>query len=165
MSERIFVSLGSNLGDRENNLSKAREEIQKIAKIIGVSSVYETEPVGYKEQTKFYNQVIEIQTSLAPEILLEKCLEIETRLGRVRTIKNRSRCIDIDILLYGDKIIKQHIILPHPRMTERAFVLIPFAEIAKEIVHPEKKQTIALLLEQLAKEKLSEVILISNKHK
>ena len=163
MSERTFISLGSNLGNRENNIKKAREEIQKIAKIIRISSIYETEPVGYKEQQKFYNQVVEIETTIVPETLLEACLEIETRLGRVRTIKNGPRCIDIDILLYGDKIIKQNIILPHPRMSERAFVLVPFAEIGAEVVHPEKKQTIALLLQQVPKEEKSNVSKVQTK--
>ena len=163
MTERIFVSLGSNLGEREENLKKARKEIAKLGNILKSSSIYETEPVGYKEQQKFYNQVVEIETTIVPETLLEACLEIETRLGRVRTIKNGPRSIDIDILLYGNKIMKQNIILPHPRMSERAFVLVPFAEIAAEVVHPEKKQTIALLLQQVPKEEKSNVSKVQTK--
>ena len=158
MSERIFLSLGSNLGNREENLKKAREKIQKIAKIVTLSSIYETKPVGYKEQSNFYNQVIEVQTTLAPEILLDKCLEIETIMGRVRKIKKGSRNIDIDILLYGNRIIKtENLILPHPQMSERAFVLVPLAEIAAEVVHPESKETIASFEGKLSKQKKTNV--------
>lgn len=164
MSERIFLSLGSNLGNREENLKKAREKIQKIAKIVTLSSIYETEPVGYKEQSNFYNQVIEVQTTLAPEILLDKCLEIETIMGRVRKIKKGSRNIDIDILLYGNRIIKtENLILPHPQMSERAFVLVPFVEIAAEMVHPESKETIASFEGKLSKQEKTNVSKVQTK--
>lgn len=165
MTERIFLALGSNLGNREENLKKAREEISKIAKIVKPSSIYETTPVGYKEQPKFYNQVIEIQTALAPEILMQECLKIEIAMGRQRTIKDGPRNVDIDLLLYGKRIIKTPALtIPHPRMHERAFVLLPFAEIAKEVVHPEKGVTISALKDKISEE-IKNIIMISDKHR
>ena len=111
-----------------------------------VSSVYETEPVGYKEQPLFLNLVCRITTKLRPEELLHLAKEIETKMGRVPSFPNAPRLIDIDILFYDNKIVKtQNLTIPHPRLNERAFVLIPLAEIAPDLVHPKLDKCIAEL--------------------
>lgn len=133
-ANKIYLGLGSNLGNREENLEKAISEISKFAKVVLKSSVYESEPVGYANQEDFLNMVIEIESELAPRELLSKLLQAESNLGRVRTIKNGPRTIDIDILLYGNLALNEdNLIIPHPRMNERNFVLIPLGEIAPEL--------------------------------
>lgn len=133
-ANKIYLGLGSNLGDREKNLEKAISEISEFASVVLKSSVYESKPVGYTDQDDFLNMVIEIESELAPRELLGKLLQIESNLGRVRTIKNGPRTIDVDILLYGDlSLNEEDLIIPHPRMNERNFVLIPLSEIAPEL--------------------------------
>jgi len=133
--ERIFLGLGSNLGDRSANLRAAVSHLRKA----GVhptrsSSCYETEPVGPQDQGKFLNAVIEVRSSLEPRELLDLCKEIERRLGRQPTIRWGPRLIDIDILLWGDRVIDEpDLRVPHPEMPNRAFVLAPLDEIAPEV--------------------------------
>lgn len=138
----VFLSLGSNFGDKEKNILSAVKLIEKIPeiKIIKGSSIYETEPVGFKEQEYFFNMVLEIYTDLSPFKLLQKLEDIEDRLGK--NIKRRwgPRSIDIDILFYGDQIIEgKELTIPHPLINERRFVLIPMAEIAGDFLCPKTK--------------------------
>lgn len=132
----IILGLGSNLGDREKNILKAITRLSSQGDIFvdKVSSIYQTEPVGLKEQPQFLNAVVSITTSLTPGKLLERCLEIEKMMGRIRTQKWGPRVIDIDIIIYNDVVLcTDELYLPHPRMHERNFVLIPLAEITKNV--------------------------------
>ena len=142
----VYLGLGSNLGEREENLCQALTLLSRKVSLEEVSSVYETEPVGYKEQPLFLNLVCRVTTRLRPEELLHLAKEIEARMGRIPSFPNAPRPIDIDILFYDNKIVKtQNLIIPHPRLQERAFVLIPLAEIAPDLVHPEMEKSIAEL--------------------
>lgn len=126
----IYIGLGTNLGDRNQNLELAIEEIRQFASIKKRSSVYETKPWGYKNQNDFLNMVIEIQSDLEPINLLARLQEIEHKMGRTREIKNGPRIIDLDILLYNDQTIHTDTLkIPHPRMNKRDFVLKPLKEI------------------------------------
>jgi 2-amino-4-hydroxy-6-hydroxymethyldihydropteridine diphosphokinase len=147
---RAFVSLGSNLGDREGSLRRALEELaseQGIA-IRRVSSFRETEPVGYLDQPRFVNAVVELETELPPRALLDRLLEVERRLGRKREAAPRfgPRTIDLDLLLYGETVMKEPgLTLPHPRLHERRFVLEPLAELDPGLVVPGSGAVSALL--------------------
>jgi 2-amino-4-hydroxy-6-hydroxymethyldihydropteridine pyrophosphokinase len=149
--KRVFLGLGANLGDREKNLEQA---LDKIAEFIGIivsrSSVYETEPWGFRSSDQFLNMVIEVETKLKPSGLLGRLLMIESLLGRLRDGKKySSRIIDIDILLYGrQKINTVTLQIPHPRMHERKFVLVPLCEIAPVLIHPVFEKTISELLKE-----------------
>ena len=140
----VYLCLGSNLGEREENLTQALTMLSQKVNLEKVSSIYETEPVGYKEQPFFLNLVCQISTNLIPEELLHLAKTIENKMGRVPSFPNSPRLIDIDILLYDDQVIKtKDLIIPHTGMTERAFVLIPLAEIAPGLVHPQVSKSIA----------------------
>jgi 2-amino-4-hydroxy-6-hydroxymethyldihydropteridine diphosphokinase len=136
--EPVFVALGSNLGDRAENLRVALERIGDSESISAVSSVYETEPWGVPdEQPAYLNQVCELQSSTPASDLMNLLLGIEADLGRKRTFENEARPLDLDILFYGDRVIDiPGLQIPHPRLHERAFVLAPLAEIAPELIHP-----------------------------
>ncbi|MFC1541190.1 2-amino-4-hydroxy-6-hydroxymethyldihydropteridine diphosphokinase [Candidatus Latescibacterota bacterium] len=140
-----YLGLGSNLGDRFGNFFEA---IEKLSSVLGitvtnVSHVYETDPVGVVDQPDYLNAAVEIETVLEPELLLQICLDIEYKMGRVRAEKWSSRIIDIDILFYGDIIIGiPGLTVPHPLLEKRAFVLYPLSDIAPELVHPASGRTI-----------------------
>ena len=138
----VYLSLGSNLGNRQANLDQALKLISERMRLGKVSSVYETEPVGMKEQPRFLNLACEVITHLSPEGLLSLLKGIEAKMGRYSRT-GEPRIIDIDIVLFGSQVINTpNLIVPHPRMHERAFVLIPLAEIAPDFVHPVLKKTI-----------------------
>ncbi len=145
---KVHLSLGSNLGEREKNLARAMDELEKRGvKILRRSSIYETEPVEIREQAWFLNCAIEVVTELQPQQLMNLLLEIELELGRRREIKYGPRTIDLDILLQGDAIVNTpQLTIPHPKMAERRFVLVPLAEIAPLAWHPVLHRTIAELL-------------------
>ncbi len=142
----VYLCLGSNLGQREKNLAQALTLLSQKVSLEKVSSIYETEPVGYKEQPLFLNMVCQITTDLSPWELLHLAKDIERKIGRMASFPNAPRPIDIDILFYDNQIIQtQNLTIPHPRLAERAFVLIPLAEIAPELTHPELDKSIAEL--------------------
>jgi 2-amino-4-hydroxy-6-hydroxymethyldihydropteridine diphosphokinase len=147
--KKVFLCLGSNLGDRAENLKQAELRIAEyVGSIISVSSVYETEPWGFESESKFLNKVLCIKTDLSPSGLLGRILMIESQLGRIRCdTQYQSRNIDIDILLYNNDIVKEPVLeIPHPRMHERRFALIPIVEIAPDLVHPVLKKTLKSIL-------------------
>jgi 2-amino-4-hydroxy-6-hydroxymethyldihydropteridine diphosphokinase len=132
-----YLGLGSNLGDRRANLARAVELIGRArdTAVAAASSLYATAPVGLTDQPEFLNAVLEVRTGLEPGELLEACLEIEREMGRVRSVRWGPRIIDIDVLLIdGVAEAGERLILPHPRMTERAFVMVPLAELAAGLV-------------------------------
>jgi len=147
-----YISLGSNIDDRLGYLHDAVNLLQQDQKIDvnAVSSVYETDPVGYTEQENFLNIVIQVNTSYQAEELLKKCLDIEQTLGRKREIRWGPRTVDLDILLYNqDNIETEHLSVPHPRLHERAFVIIPLVEIEPNIQLPTMDQPLSVVLERM----------------
>ncbi len=134
---KVYLGIGSNMGDKKDYIDKALQLLQQheAIKTMKMSSYYETDPVGYEDQDVFLNVVVEVETLLTPYELLDYCNGIEAKLDRKRIIRWGPRTIDIDILLYENHQLKDgKLIIPHPRMTERAFVMIPLYEIAKDIV-------------------------------
>ncbi|QTD40274.1 2-amino-4-hydroxy-6-hydroxymethyldihydropteridine diphosphokinase [Sporosarcina sp. Te-1] len=134
-----YISIGSNIGDRLHQLMDAVRSLQGNdgITVVNLSSVYETIPVGYTEQSDFLNLVVMVETTLSAQDLLSVCQKIENEQGRVRTIRWGPRTVDLDILLYNnDNIESENLLVPHPRMRERAFVLIPLLELAPLIEHP-----------------------------
>jgi GTP cyclohydrolase-4 len=147
----VYLCLGSNLGNRQDNLGKALAFLSQRLRIGKISSIYDTEPVGKINQPRFLNLVCEIKTMLSPVELLTLAKSIEIKLGRVLSKSNAPRPIDIDILFYGDQVIKtSEINIPHPRLADRAFVLVPLAEITPELVHPVSGKTIEELKRQVS---------------
>lgn len=133
----VYLALGSNLGDREENLKQAIASLPPQMDVKAKSHIYETPPWGYEDQPRFLNQVLKTQTYLQPEPLLKHIKRLEVALGRKATFQNGPRLIDIDILLYDDLVLNTPILsLPHPRMHERGFVLMPMMDIAPDLVHP-----------------------------
>ena len=146
--KKAYLLMGGNLGDRLRNLNEAADALQKLGKIVSVSSYYETAAWGKIDQPSFINQALVLETRLAPEQLLLRLLEIEQRIGRIRKEKYGPRLIDIDILLYEQLVLNSTALqLPHPQLPNRRFALTPLAEIAPELQHPVLHKSIAALLD------------------
>jgi 2-amino-4-hydroxy-6-hydroxymethyldihydropteridine diphosphokinase len=158
MKKMVYLSLGSNLGERQSNLRAALDRLRPLGQVIAVSSVYETEPVQFKAQPWFLNCVVALETELMPKLLLKHTQHIEQQMGRRRysgpSPKKGPRAIDIDILLFGKVVIDTpELVVPHLAMHERRFVLEPLAEIAPEVRHPVFHATIRQLRDAAVKER------------
>ncbi|MBI4298921.1 MAG: 2-amino-4-hydroxy-6-hydroxymethyldihydropteridine diphosphokinase [Chloroflexi bacterium] len=150
MSEEVYLGLGSNLGDRADNIHKALSLLQGKTQLKAVSSLYETAPMYFPSQPHFLNAVCCVFTDMQPFELFTFIKGVELSLGRRPTLPKGPRIIDIDVLLYGSLALDTPLLtIPHPAMTERAFVLVPLVEIAPEVVHPVLKITAAELLKMV----------------
>lgn len=157
MSHRVFIGIGSNLGDRKANHSEAIERISALpdTRIVKQSSLYESEPLG-NARTWFVNAVIELETEFAPDALLKRLKAIETTMGRKRVRGKRwgSRVIDLDILLFDNELVnKRTLKIPHPELQNRRFVLAPLSELAPQLIHPKLALTVSELLAMLKDDK------------
>jgi len=151
-----YVGLGSNIGDKAGNILRALNILSQFdgIKVTKVSSFYETEPIGYEDQDWFINAVAQVETILTPEELLIAFKKVEQIMGRKNTIRWGPREIDLDLLMYDQLCFESPgLVIPHPRLHERAFVLVPLAKIAPDLFHPIQKKTIAVLLAELQSQK------------
>jgi 2-amino-4-hydroxy-6-hydroxymethyldihydropteridine diphosphokinase len=147
MKHSVYLALGSNLGDRAGNLRAAVDALAPQVIVSAESKIYETPPWGYEDQPAFLNMAVKAETDLEPASLLKHLKELEVHLGRAQSFRWGPRLIDIDILFDDDRVVDTpSIVIPHPRLHERAFVLIPLADIAPDFVHPVLKKTIRELL-------------------
>ena len=155
----IYLSIGSNVGDRESHLARALERLaENDVRILRVSGVYETEPRDMPDQAWFMNQVVEAETELFPIQLLSRLQKIERALGRVPTTPKGPRTIDLDILLYGSAIVSvPGLEIPHPRMSDRRFVLEPLSELAPELRHPRTGQTVKEMLTRVGNQRVERI--------
>jgi 2-amino-4-hydroxy-6-hydroxymethyldihydropteridine diphosphokinase len=152
MRKTVYISLGSNIGDREANLAEAVRRLAALGTVTCVSSLYETEPVEFLNQPWFLNCVVELETEKMPRSLLSSMLEIERAMGRRRTVAKGPRTIDLDLLLFGSSVVETpNLTVPHLAMHERRFVLEPLAEIAPEVRHPALRRSAREMLNALAK--------------
>jgi 2-amino-4-hydroxy-6-hydroxymethyldihydropteridine diphosphokinase len=150
----VYISLGSNLGNKQSNLDKAIDQLQQRAGVVRQkSTIYQTEPWGYASFNNFLNQVVHVTTDHTPSQLLTILLKIESDLGRQRVSEGlQDRVIDLDILFFDDQVISSDKLkIPHPRLHERLFMLEPMAEIAPNFIHPQFKQTVDVLTQVLKK--------------
>lgn len=152
MPHRVYLGLGSNLGDRKGYLEGAVGAMAPAIRVLRRSPIYETAPWGYRDQEDFLNMVVDAETELGPKQLLILLKGIEVQLGRKPRFRNGPREIDIDILLYDDLVLDELVLhIPHPRLHERAFILVPLADLAPEIVIPKTGRTVSECLEELDK--------------
>jgi len=159
-NETAFVGLGTNMGDKRANIKKAIAVLggMKTVHIAGVAPVYRTAPVGYTAQDWFLNTVVKVETYLSPRELLAKLLGIEEKMGRKRTIRWGPRVIDLDLLLYGDRVVKEKdLVVPHPRLTERAFVVVPLADLAPDLILPGGKRAAQLAADLMKEQQVEKV--------
>lgn len=153
MSHTLFIALGSNLGDRLANLREAIAGLVPEIRLLHASPVYETPPWGFPDQPAFLNQVIQTETDLKPQEVLKKLKGLEAEMGRVKTFRYGPRLIDLDILLYDDLVVETPgLTIPHPHLAERAFVLVPLADLAPELQHPVLHSSMSALLERVDQE-------------
>ncbi len=155
----VYLGLGANLGDREANLRAARERLQELGvELERCSSLYESEPWGVRDQPRFLNAVCRAHTALSPQELLRLAKQVERDLGRRPGVRYGPRPVDVDILLYDDLVLDTpDLTIPHPRLAERAFVLVPLAELAPELVVPGLGRRVRELLERLGESERSGV--------
>ena len=147
----VYLGLGSNMGKRAENIGYGLRLLSESVQLDCVSSIYETEPMEYRKQDPFLNLVCKAKTNLSPKRLLLRVKNVEENVGRVPTFRYGPRVLDIDVLLYGDQVIDTtELTVPHPRMTERAFVLVPLLEIAPDLLHPRQRLKFMDFLEVLS---------------
>ena len=150
LREIIYLSLGSNLGDRKANLESVFEELTPAIEVILCSSIYQTEPWGFKDQPDFLNMVVQGETELLPRELLAYLKKIEKKIGRKPSFIYGPRLVDIDILFYGKKVVDEvQLTIPHNKIPERAFVLVPLLEIAPDLKFPDSDQTVSDLVSSI----------------
>jgi len=150
VNEQVFIALGTNIGDREANLCKARKALAPKVIIIKESPIYITPPWGFEDQPEFLNQVLEVQTKMRPGRLLKYLKRIEKKMGRMKTFRNGPRLIDLDILFYGQRVImRSNLQIPHPHLHERSFVLVPLSDIAPDFIHPILNMTVETMLAKI----------------
>ena len=155
----VYLGLGTNLGDRLANLKQAIAALTPQMELKAKSGVYETPPWGFEDQPKFLNQVIKVSTYLEPELLLKHLKRLEVALGRKESFPNGPRLIDIDILFYDDLVLnKPSIVIPHPRLHERGFVLVPLMDIAPSLVHPVIQKSVREMAEQHSTEGIQKFV-------
>ena len=150
MGHRVYIALGSNLGDREANLRQALEALPPEVEVLERSPIYETEPWGYEDQPAFLNQVVEGETELDPKATLDHLKRIEQQIGRQARFRYGPREIDLDLLFYDERVIDTpDLELPHPRLHQRAFVLVPLVDLAPDLQHPVLGRSAQDLLEEI----------------
>jgi len=150
MDHTVYIALGTNLGDRLANLHAALRSLPPAVTVTDESHVYETPPWGYEDQPAFLNMVVKAETDLEPESLLEYLKQLEMELGREQNFRWGPRLIDLDILFYDDRVLDSPpLVIPHPRLHERAFVLVPLADVAPDFVHPVLDRSISDLLSEV----------------
>jgi 2-amino-4-hydroxy-6-hydroxymethyldihydropteridine diphosphokinase len=150
MSHTVYIALGTNIGDRAENMQQALKKLESIMQVEERSPIYETPPWGLVDQPDFLNQVVRGETELSPVELIKALKEIEAEMGRVPTIRYGPRLIDLDLLFYDDLVFEtEKLSIPHPRMRGRAFVLVPLADLAPEIIHPVYGETVIEMLAEV----------------
>ena len=158
MNHTVFIALGTNLGKRKANLRAAIKALPPDVTVLAESHVYETPPWGYEDQSAFLNMAVKAETEMEPEPLLKYLKQLEVELGREQNFRWGPRLIDLDILFYDDLVINTPpLVIPHPRLHERAFVLVPLADVAPEVVHPVLQRTVSELLTRIDRQGINRI--------
>ena len=158
MNHTVFIALGTNLGKRKANLRAAIKALPPDVTVLAESHVYETPPWGYEDQPAFLNMAVKAETEMEPEPLLKYLKQLEVELGREQNFRWGPRLIDLDILFYDDLVIDTPpLVIPHPRLHERAFVLVPLADVAPEVVHPVLQRTVSELLTRIDRQRINRI--------